>query len=67
MTALNGIRRRPIPNHQKAKTRKTPGEVSKLKTGKTEMLALAEISYSRIVKFIIRNKNQNLFEANYDR
>jgi len=31
------------------------------------MLVLAEISYSRIVKFIIRNENQNLFEANYDR
>jgi len=31
------------------------------------MLVLAEIAYSGIVKFIIRNKNQNLFEANYDR
>ena len=31
------------------------------------MLELAEIAYSRIVKFIIRNKNLNLFEANYDR
>ena len=31
------------------------------------MLALAEISYSRIVKFIILNENLNLFEANYDR
>ena len=31
------------------------------------MLVLAEISYSRIVKFIIQNENQNLFEANYDR
>ena len=30
------------------------------------MLELAEIAYSRIVKFIIRNKNQNLIEANYD-
>ena len=31
------------------------------------MLVLAEIAYSRIVKFIIQNENQNLFEANYDR
>ncbi len=31
------------------------------------MLDLAEVAYSRIVKFIIRNKNQNLFEADYDR
>ena len=30
------------------------------------MLELAEIAYSRIVKFIIRNKNKNLIEANYD-
>ena len=31
------------------------------------MLLLAETAYSRIVKFITRNKNQNLFEANYDK
>ena len=30
------------------------------------MLDLAEVAYSRIVKFIIRNKNQNLIEANHD-
>jgi hypothetical protein len=56
MTAWSDIRRRLIPNHQKAKTRKTLGELLKQETGKTETLALAEISYSRIVKFITRNK-----------
>ena len=60
MTAWRDIRRRPIPNHQKPKTRKTPGELPKQETGKIETLPPAETAYSRIVKFIILNKNQNL-------
>jgi len=53
MTAWSGIRIRLIPNHQKAKPRITPGEHRKPETGKIETLDLAEIAYSRIVKFII--------------
>jgi hypothetical protein len=43
MTALNGIRKRRIPNHQDHRTRKTPGEPRKRETQKTEMLDLADI------------------------
>ena len=53
MIAWSDIRRRLTQNHQKRKTRKTPGEHRKPETGKIETLALAEIAYSRIVKFII--------------
>tara|TARA_B100001179_G_scaffold145112_1_gene104973 strand:+ start:221 stop:382 length:162 start_codon:yes stop_codon:yes gene_type:complete len=53
MTAWRDTRIRPIPNHQKAKPRKTPGEHRKPETGKIETLDLAETAYSRIVKFII--------------
>ena len=67
MIAWSDIRRRLTQNHQKRKTRKTPGEHRKPETGKIETLDLAETAYSRIVKFITRNKNQNLFEANYDK
>ena len=47
------MRKKLIPSHQKAKSRKTPGEPSKRKIRKIEMLALLEITYSRIVTIML--------------
>jgi len=48
MTALNGIRKRRIPNHQDHRTRKTPGEPRKRETQRTEMLVLVS---KKVVKY----------------
>ena len=60
MTALNGIRKRRTPNHQDHRTRKTPGELRKRETQKTEMLVLADILSRNMFLLVVEPNNPDI-------